>query len=339
MKKLISTLLVLSGIMLSFNGFAQAFTISGKWERAEKSPRLMLFEVVNGSMKFADTARIQSDRSFTFNYTPTKEGFFVVGTGQTTIKMGSYTFYMKPGDALNLVVNDSTYTLVGENTKENLAMEDWNRLVYPLERHWVYPEGVTFVEFFPLVEDVAAKTNAYSPVPTGNTLFDADFAKYRKFDVMNDALMFLQKPAKVHPKVEDFTNYYKSLKTKDVLANSDMLVYPYSMLFVKFVLTYENKINGKEGAVTEDDLIELAADDVKCDLVVAQVLSKINEEWRLEAFEAKYGKYFVTEAQKQRYESEKERIARRTKAQRIGEPGLAFTYKDVNGNDVSFSDF
>jgi len=345
MKKFTAIVILITAIMLFDTGFAQRnapFVISGTWERRGNPTEIVLYQVISGRLERVSVALLQSDQSFAMAFVPQTEGFFVVGTGSPNMRADKYTFYMKPGDQLNIAVNDTSYTLVGENTLENIAIKAWHDFIQPLEWHSFYfaratPPSLTYVDFFPLLQE--RLDNPFVAPRTRNRVFDAAFATYRKFDLIHCALNFAMTPRSVHPQDEDFPDFYRTLNVKN-FDNTDILIFPYRLL--PTILHFQNRFS-EENLIGDNPNIALmnmlTNDTLKGEVFLTNILSAIRELPRMQEANTRFAKYVVTDDQKRRFNQEIERVNRLHLEQGIGNPGLDWTFKDVNGNDVSFSDF
>ncbi|MCL2416447.1 MAG: TlpA family protein disulfide reductase [Bacteroidales bacterium] len=355
MKKHIFFAVTLTAILLSQSCFAQRasrqapppipttehFVISGTWERAGNATQINLYQIVYGRLERVSVGTLQADRSFTLAFTPQTEGFFVVGTGNPAVRADQYTFWMKPGDHLRIAVNDSTYTLVGnQNSAENVAMKAWHDFIQPLEQsafYWQRFASMSYTEFFRLLEEKIQ--NPFVAQPTGNRAFDELFAKYRQFDLIHCAVQLLMIPRSRHPRLEDFPNFYRELKVQN-FDNTDILIFPYrllpNILFIQNKFTEEDLIAGNPGIAL---MGMLTNDTLKGEIFLNDVLASIRELPRMQEANTQFAKYITTDDQQRRFEREIERVNRLHLEHGIGNPGLDFTYRDVNGNEVSFSDF
>ena len=356
MKKRFSFAVTVITILLSQSCFAQRasrqqtpppsiattehFVISGTWERAGNATQINLYQIVYGRLERVAVSTLQENRSFTLAFTPQTEGFFVVGTGNPATRADQYTFWMKPGDHLRIAVNDSTYTLVGQNSAENIAMKAWHDLIQPLEQsafYWQRLASLPYTEFFRLLNEI--DQNPFVAQPTGNRTFDQLFAKYRQFDLIHCAIQFTMIPRSRHPALENFPNFYRNLNVKN-FDNTDILVFPYRLLshilFVQNRFTEEDLVAGNPGMAL---MGMFTNDTLKGEIFLNDVLASIRELPRMQEANAQFAKYITTDDQRRRFEREIERVNRLHLEQGIGNPGLDFTYRDVNGNEVSFSDF
>ena len=329
-------------ILLFKTGIAnEPFIISGTWDRPGAVTAVNLYQITHGRLDRVNASVIQDDRSFTVAFTPQDEGFFVVGTGSPTMRMDQYTFWMKPGDHLQIAVNDTSFTLVGENSPENVAMTAWHNFIQPLEwRAFYFQRGgtadVTYVEFFPLLEERVR--NPFVAQPTGNRRFDEMFAKYRKFDLMHCAINFVMTPRRAHPATENFPDFYRNLNIAD-FDNTDILMFPYRLLtqifFIQNRFTEEHDPRENLNMI----LMNVLTNDTLKGEVFLSLLSGVRELPAMQDLNRQFAHYIVTDDQRRRFEREIERVNTLHLEQGVGNPGLDFTYQDVNGNQVSFSDF
>ncbi|MDR2907903.1 MAG: hypothetical protein LBU91_07950, partial [Bacteroidales bacterium] len=309
MKKITSIAIILAAILWSETGFSQTmFTISGKWERQEKVKEITLSEINLGYLEQVATTRMQDDGTFTFAYYPPKEGYYVIGLNHSRAKKNNYVFYFKSGDHLNLVVNDSSYTLVGENTKENIAIAAWHDYVLPLERIDSYSSEKAFSDYFLVLE---AKTKQpYTVESTGNQSFEKSFAKFRNFDLMDNAVRFTKRRNIGNPEDKDFIDYYRTLRVKDLVSNTDVLIYSHIDILLN-VMQLENRLNGQSVRNSVESLIDMAKNDtIRGELFLSQILADVKEVRTMKKVNAKYEKYIVAENQKARFEQDVKRIER-----------------------------
>ncbi len=309
--------------------------ISGVWNRPG-SNEVSLFYTINGRLEKLATYNLKADKAFTFAFAHNDEGFYVIGTGRPETKAEKFTFYFKPGDKLNLTVNaNGTYTLDGENTVENIAMTEWYNYALPLTNGVFTNYSQTYVDYFPILEEKTA--TPYVPESTDNPVFDNAFAKYRKFELMHCATNFILTPRSAQPEGEDFPDYYRTIKFSDITNNTDVLkYYPYSIF--KNVYFIDCKMSG-EKMQSPQALIDFAENDtVKGELYLA-LLSTEKDLPVKNDLDVKYSAYVITPDQKNRLQKEDERLNKLYIAQGLGKPGHNFTYKDIDGKDVSFADF
>ncbi|MCL2027084.1 MAG: TlpA family protein disulfide reductase [Bacteroidales bacterium] len=276
-------------LLLFQTGFARTlpFIISGKWERSDHITEITLFKVVYGRLEKVSVGLLKEDHSFAIAYVPVTEGFFVIGFGNPNERKGKYTFYFKPGDNLYFVANDRYYTLEGENTRENIVLKSWHDHVSNFR------------------ED---STKQFQTIRTGNKIFDEQFAKYRKFNVMENR--------GISP---DY----------DLTTNTELLMFPYGINLLKKSLADK---------VTIEDAIDATHNDTLKGEVFLYMLADVKQLSEFKDLAQRYSKYILTKDQQIRFDQEIERVNRLHIEKGVGVSGLDFTYKDVDGNDVSFSD-
>jgi thiol-disulfide isomerase/thioredoxin len=345
MKKNALILLFLATNLSFQTGFAQTsylrpFTISGVWERGNPT-EILLFEVISGRLEKVSVALVQNDGAFAMAYNPSAEGFFIIGTGDPLAKTNQYTFYFKPGDQLNIIVNEIGYTLVGDNTRENMVMKNWHDFIQPPEWNEFYLDGknptITPQEFFRVLETKIEKP--YVPARTGNSNFDRAFAKYHKFDFMYNALWYLSMLPVENIPIEDFPDYFRLLKMSDLTSNTDILMFPNSIYgLLPNVMWIESKLTHQQKQV-EMLIYNTENDTIKGEIFLMRILPDVNDILTMQDVNARYEKHIVTDDQKRRFNQEIERIYSVHVAQGVGKQGIDFTFQDVNGNKVSFSDF
>jgi thiol-disulfide isomerase/thioredoxin len=350
-KTIIITFLLAFGLTI----FAQQSVIQGKWERRGVN-EISLFAANNGQLEKLETREITgANKDFTFTFTPKQAGFYVVGAHSEFTPTGKYVFYFKPGDNLNLIVNDSSYTLVGENTKENIALTAWNDYILRVQLNALYATMMTYVDFFPLLDEKLDgletwRTNFLKP--TGNKTFDETFARFRHYDLLSYATSFATKPAGATPQGEDFSDFYAEVKLDDLLANMNILDYPHASRMLITVSNVETMVSG-ERPRSRMQMIDAAKNDtLKGELFLLYLSGSARDMAALEIWKEKYEKYLFTAEQKARLQEIIDRMQQRPEQAQTARPvreertevaagalAPAFTYKDVNGNSVSLSDF
>ena len=327
---LLTALISLLAIMPE-NGFCQETTITGVWNR-RNATEISLFQAFPGRLEKIDFAEVGEGNTFSLTFTPTQEGFFAIGIGQPSVRRDKYMFYLKPGDRLEIAVNETTYSLVGENTRENIAMRTWHNFILPLERMALYPPfRETYLDFFPLLETKAERP--YRITNTGNKTFDKLFPIYRKYDLMDLALSFLKMGRGRNPERADFPNFYRNLTIEKLTTTSELLLYPYELLIG---IAY---VDGMLNGVDHTNLIESVRNDTLKGELFLSNLARVRDVSVMEQLIYMYEQYILTNDQKERFEKEKERIDMFQSTSDVGKRGHDFTYVDVNGNQVSFSDF
>lgn len=340
MKKNLTTVFSLLALLLLASACSneQPAIISGTWNRAG-SEKLSLFKTISGRLEEVATCKLDSNGLFAFAFYPPAESFYVIGTGEAESgEAGKYTFYFKPGDRAQIAVNDSSYTLTGNNTKENKALTAWHDYIRPLEYNALYYYKNSYGILFPLLEEKTA--TPYKAAATGNKTFDSAFEKYRKFNVMYYAITFLLTPRTAHPgHADDYSAYYHTINVDDITANTDVLNYPYGDRILSGCFFIPDLLNNVVPDFNIDRLIAITKNDtLKGELVLSQ-LAYMNEYQRFLDMLERYQQYMLTGDQQQRVKKQREDLATKYNESPVGKPAIDFKHKDRNGKLVALSDF
>ena len=330
MKKILTfTILTLFGVAAK----AQPFTeVKGK-VNSSLIKTVCLFEVTHGRTDTLATTIPSADGSFGFLFKPAKSGYYTIGT-----KQWSHRLYLKAGDKANVALNDTLMTLVGPNTKENIALYKWESIVYKLNKmavHFRSGRSYNYKHIFPEMELVADKGAAFiKTINTGNAAFDKLLAETVAFDIDYSALMSIFTPRSVHPRKEEYPATITNILTSKLYDNNQVLNQPYGFSLIYSVCAL--KTNYKKS-----DPLDLAA--LTSYVGGAQLKGEmvINRSEKFKSYldyadaEAAYGKYITTPDQKRRMESIRAKLL-------VYQEGIAaydFTYPDINGKNISLSDF
>lgn len=329
---------LLSLLLAPLLGNAQV-TISGQWNR-KNDGYVRLFRVEHGRLEELATAKPGPDSSFGFYFRPASEGFYVIGSGTGMTTQDKYKFYLKTKDQLEVKVTDTSYVLTGKNSPENMALEKWHNTVLPLERKGTYfmRSRSDFEDFFPQMEAIHAQVVKTKYAPTGNPRFDKEFAMYREIDFFMQAGELLSTPRSKHPAAKDYTPYLTSFDIKPLTTDTRLLRYPFGVR----VMRNMQAIDANLGRVKADYknvnymLRGLQNDTLKGEIIVAQC-GGLKTYIGFTELEKEYGKYVLTSDQKARFKEYGITLAKGSSSK--GQPAINFTYPDLNGKQVSLTDF
>lgn len=342
MKRIFSLLIMVFGLAATFA--AAPSVVTGTWDG--RGDRVFLFKVENGALTEAAFSVLNEKNEFGFVLHTDSPGFYVVGRSPQK-EVFNFTFYLKPGDQLSIAVKGNTYALTGDtNSPENKEMERWHNLVKGLEGHAYYSTAATYVEFFPLLEEVVPQTDSYMPEYSVSAAFTEEFRNYRCWDLMHMAVKFLYMPHSAHPQEEDMADYYHAVSLASISRDSSLLGYPYGLSLLRLVRMYTTIAASKNisaearknffslYACLDRDLPQIEDERLKGETVLSAVPS-IQTFEGLQDLEKKYGKHLVTEGQKSRL-----RQALIDKASNgRGQDAFDFRFKDANGKEIALSDF
>ncbi|MDR0559224.1 MAG: redoxin family protein [Prevotellaceae bacterium] len=312
--------------------------VSGKWERGQPE-KIHLYMMENGALKELASSTVAGDSTFAVVCKPDKQGdFFYIGKNQT--QEDRYAFFLKPGDMLNLTVNDSACLLNGKSSPENTAMTLWREFVREMEAKSVYNmrNRSTYADFFPLLEQKLKDLQNYPKSKTGNSAFDNGFEKYRNINLLDIAVSYLFKPRTVHPKPEDFPDYYRNLNIADFTTTAYLLQYPDGIglidkvLMAKKIWIEKSAVNSNDGFMSEIGAVR--NDTVKGEFALQYALRQ-KTYIGLSDFEEKYGKYLITENQKIRLRNRKNTLTQLKENM----PAIDFAFPDITGKEISLSSF
>lgn len=313
--------------------------ISGTWDRGN-AKSVKLFKVESGDITEIASSNINPDKTFYFAFAPEQEGFYVIGTEKNSL-MNNYTFYFKPGDALNVAVDGKSYKLVGKNTKENVEMARWHDWIFPIEDKSIYFMGKnsTYVDFFPVLKEKVAGFDGYKLNYTKNKNFTTVFNRMRNYDMALIALNFIYTPRSAHPQAEDLPDYYNALNLTDFTQNADLLQYTYGNTLLRcLVMRKTAEIRAKNPQMGRGVLAHILpqiGDDLMKSQAVASYINGLRDYDSYLNFEQDYGKYLLTDAHKNALKDKRDALIKEVKEQ----PTVDFKFRDIDDNMVSLSDF
>lgn len=330
-RHLTTSILLIFTIVLST---ASPVIIQGKWNRNGKD--VSLYHIVSGRLEVLSTYNLQADKNFGFIFTPEKEGYYVIGTGNAPARTDKYLFYFKPGDQLNIEVTEDSYNLVGDrNTAENKVIEKWHNGIQPLEFKSVYffLNNSTYVDFFPLLEEYLNGNNGIST--SGNTVFDNSFKTMTKIDLMNTAMLFLHTPRAAHPHFDEYPDYYRNIDVFDLSKDNSLLGHPFGASLLIQLLDLNTRLNDGKALSVNEVLAQLGNDEVKGEYLLSQTRALKSYTGYQELMKGNI-QYLVTEDQTVRAKKVEAELA---KEQKAGEAAIDFTAEDIDGKAVSLSNF
>lgn len=337
-------ILIISLLLLSCLGRLTAISIvSGTCTGLGNS--VHFYEVENGQLKEKASYVLSEDKKFAFALHLDKEGYYVIGSANGMLSIGKYAFYLKPDDNLNVNIDVDGYQLIGQNTAENKVVKEWFDIIKPVSNMSMNskPGGLlTYVDFFPVLEEVVEKSKGWNYKPTGNKSFDTSFQKFKDYDLAANALHFLFMPRTAHPQDDDFPDYYQDISFS-AYANSDVLMnYPFGNRLLSQIdmRRYMEKkkadatLNYGDQAMLKENLANISDDVLKGELVLICARTKQTVEGLLN-FQNEFSKYLITDSQKERFKSFLTEKAKNIK----GDPAIDFKFQNSEGKEVALSDF
>lgn len=338
LRTLLSALLCIS----TFTAMAQQpVEVKGLLKKKRLSA-VKLFKVKYGKSIEMANVTPSTNGQFGFLFYPEYEGLYVIGTGTEGSPNDNYKFYFKGGEQLSVNLLDSSYVLTGKlNTKENVLLTQWHDLTFPLEQKAINFMKVqsTFVDYFPEQEEIVAKSKTFlNGKATGNAKFDKQMKDIMALDLASYATNFLNTPRSAHPSVEEYSNFYSSLKAEDFAKTTDKVYgYPWGFRTLSGIISVNMRQQGKaykRGVEGVDVFTSFVPNDtLKGDLALenAAGYKTIGD---YQALMAKYDKYVITKAQKERSDN----IMNPLLTYKPGTDAYNFSYPDKTGKTVSMAD-
>ncbi|MCD7939743.1 MAG: TlpA family protein disulfide reductase [Bacteroides intestinalis] len=203
-----------------------------------------------------------------------------------------------------------------------------------------------YKDFFPLLEQKLKEIEAYTPSNTSDKEFDKVFEKYRRYDLMCDVLNFLNTPRSEHPTVKDFPAYLNAINLSEVTADPDILDFPYSIRLIDFVRRLSVKKLTEKASKEETVQIRDTYESLRRDLpqimnstvkgeVILETARNIKTFEELTQLNNEFGKFLVTESQKERMHHmlvDKADVAN-------GQEAFDFKFKNADDKEIALSDF
>lgn len=319
----------------SSNSESDLAVINGKWNRNDDG--VSLFKIIDGRLVEISSTTPTEDKSFALSLPLQDEGLYCLGTTKNKMYISRYAFYFKPGDILNVELNDSTYTLVGENTKENKALEQWHNFIQPMENDFFKINrkkiNSTYANYYPLLEKKLSELKSLNIKNTGNPKFEALFEDFKKYDFMFLAVAFNYLPRMAHPKDEDFIQYYKDLDMGEITSNASILKYPQGSRLLSNLFFITQQLRGSD---VHEDYHNIVKNDTLIGEIAVEQAVRFKSFQTFTDYEAKESKYILTDYQKAKMKTLKEKLSKDNKE---GQAAPDFKCPDINGKMVSLSDF
>ncbi len=319
-RKSLFWLILFLGVNVSV--FAQKKTILEGFIKYGNTQQITLFTIENGKLKECETAMVKQDRSYNFTFVPERPGFYALGD-----KQKNFPIYMKGGEKIQLNLYKDGVVFMGKNTKENKALYQWEK--YLNDMRAMSGKEITYKEFFPWLTKFVTKIDSLKGVLTsGNRVFDKLLHRKMDYDVDYYAIMFLMSPRSLQPQRSDWPAFYDTILSDEKFATDELLSLPGG---ANILMTYYNFTYRIDAPKKGEEAFHNASLRGEVLLYVFSIRAKYYSEY--EDFIKENGN-ILTENQKERAKI----IAAKLYPSLVGKKGN-FTYPDVNGKEVSLSDF
>ena len=304
---------------------------------------IMLFHVTNGTKGLITSSQILEDGRFTLSFFVEKEGFYVLGNSYSS-SANDHLFYFKPGDILNIAINETSYKLTGENTPENRELEQWQAFLAPVKQYTNHLKNTTIrnnpADFFTLLNNKVSALKDYKQSYTKNKVFNEAFHSLQSLDMYHHALLYVLTPPAITYPSEQLPDFYQQIKLSNVTKKYDFLSCPYGMDLLTQLHDFQTYM-GNPIPENIDEYYQYNIENIKNKDLLGEwifLYSVTNKELKsyesLSDIKKKYG-HLLNVSQQERL---KQVLMLRTRNVN-GQSFLDFTLKDSNGKSVSFSDF
>ncbi len=340
-KMKLKNLFTLALTMLSYYAFAQQTATQIKGEIKYKRNSVKLFKVVEGKTTEIAHAVPNKNGKFGFLFYPEYEGVYIMGTGNELTPNENHLFYFKGGDQLDISLSDTSYTLNGKlNSKENIVLKQWRDLTNPLFQKAINFMGKnsTFMDYFPQQETIVAKSKTFlNGKATGNPKFDQQIKDIMQLDLISYATNFLNTPRTAHPSVEEYSDFYSTLKANEISKDTKKVYnYPYGLRTLSALISVNMRQDGKPykpGAEGLNTYFSYVPNDTLKGDIVLENLGRYKDYNSYKAITDQFGKYLLTKAQK----NKENELMSPLLTYKPGTDGLQFSYPDKEGKLVSFA--
>lgn len=307
---------------------------SGDWEHVE------LFQVREGKPVLYASTQVAADGSFAFLLKVEQSEFYTIGSQKE-----SFVVYVQPEDEINVSLGEHKLELEGKNSKENQALYRWEEYAYDVWRQSACFQDktigrITYKEFYPeFSKFLAGIPDMEKTLKTGNEVFDKLLVQKIKFDMDYYALTFFMTPRLAQPQKDELHEYYATIVSPDKFTTENVLLFPYGSQLINTYVSFANYQN-QTPMTSYDEFIETSIGFMGCDKLKGEIavtlgatLYKTYEQYA-EGMR-RFNKYLVDNSLKERAAA----IGSRLYQVRAGQVAADFTGKDVNGKEVSLSDF
>lgn len=319
--------LLLWVLCLSMPLLAQKSTTIKGFVKQKRNSIVKLFAVENGECKTLLTSNIGDDGAYEFSFVPEKPGFYAISDFRE-----NYPLYVKGGERINIDLLEKKAMLTGENTRENKALYQWEDFANSIRYQSVVTlvMQTTYKEFFPEFTEFLTKIDSIKgAISSGDPEFDALIRKKIDYDVDYYAIMFLMTPRTAHPQRSDWPAFYNTIISDKKFTSDEVLQFPAGLSMINAYINFSMMIEAPKAGFEILNNERLRGEAVLSKLQYARVRADFDNYMETDE------KYLATDEQKARAKMIGDKLGTSWK----GQPAKNFTYPDINGKEVSLSDF
>lgn len=338
MKYIFPALLFFLTVISSFAqkpGFA---TIKGYYSKTtghnKSLTEVHLYKPENGGMTEIAKSTLGDKNSFGFTFIPEKDGIFMVGS---KLFRDDYPVYVKKNKVQEVDVKGHDYHFIGKVSRENKLMEEWYHFSNDIRKKaYFFSSGNagTFEDFYPMLD---AFVPAALKFADDKKIKDKEFARifkdYTVGETYNIMLMHMFTPRRKHPKDDQIHQSYKDLAESDFFKTTSLLDLPFgNSLLSQYVYL---KLRLTKSKFTVSNVLGLIPNDTLKGQFLAGYLTKLKDYGSYSDLMSRFGKYIVTDYQKELVNETEQRLA----VLKTGIKAIDFEYEDRNGKKYALSDF
>lgn len=305
--------------------FAQKVTTINGYVKHGRTRIVNLYDVVNGEVKVLKSTEADADGKFRFDFSPNASGFYTVGDDRR-----DYVVYVKGGEEIQIDLLEKQAQLAGKNTRENQALYQWENFINDIRCDAMDNPMCTYREFFPKLMAVVPQIDSVKKaIRSKNKAFDELLKKKIDYDLDYYAMLFILSPRSVHPERDEWPDFYKNVISDEKFTTIDVLKFPLGARMMSVYTSFATIIKASRQGIEALNNDELKGEMLLFGLKYCKFHSQFDEKMK------ESGKYLVTEDQQNRARE----IAMKLSPSLAGKPAMDFTYPDMNGKEISLSDF
>lgn len=290
-----------------------------------------LYRVVDGAWECVSTTNADTLGNYYFVVNAPKQELLAIGRTTNSGTKDKAVFCGQNGEVVDVSTPEKfgLYTIKGNVSNNNKVLADWAK-----EYQRVLPDFNalnTYRELYPKIDGFIKDSKNYSARVKGS---DAAFDKFLKLYIETQALFGVTdynfQPQSVFPKENEKHPFYAAINDKMKFDSPLYAKMPITNIFV--ALLNANLGLYQKGAKMNMDQMDKG---VKVNYFVWNTKMGYAN---YEAFSADYDKYYALLTEK-RHKAQVLSYMQKKGFEATGKPAIDFTYPDLNGNNVSLSDF
>ncbi len=222
-------------------------TITGQYNGETKGKEIHLCKVEHGAKTKVATTVPEPGGKFAFACPVNKPGLYVINVVWQELQRVDRRdhdlkrFYLENGVEVDIQLSDGSYKLQHTNSDKNTLLSQWNTQI---DTAYTYSHGFTYhmssyTDFFPLLPGYVEQSEAFKKnIHTGDADFDELLRLMVDTDMASSALRMIQTPRSVHPKREDYPDYYDFILTEMAPKSERLLELPNGISYMRSFATY-----------------------------------------------------------------------------------------------------